>query len=69
MTEVHLSFYQAVLQQFVNINKFMQLENPLIPILHDVLHNFLRKLCCRFLNVRRVKEGRRKLIFSGQAIG
>ena len=62
MTEVHLYFYQAVLQQFVNINKFMQLENPLIPILHDVLHNFLRKLCCRFLNVRRVKEVGAELI-------
>ena len=56
MTEVHLSFYQAVLQQFVNVNKFIQLENPLIPVLHDVLHDFLKKLCCRFLNVRRVKE-------------
>ena len=29
MTEVYLYFYQAVLQQFVNVNKFMQLENPL----------------------------------------
>ena len=56
MTEVHLLFYQAVLQQFVRVNKFMQLENPLIPIVHDVLHDFLKKLCCRFLDVKQVKE-------------
>ena len=28
-----LLFFQAVLQQFVHVNKFMQLENPLLPIL------------------------------------
>ena len=55
MTGVHLFFYQAVLQQFVRVNKFMQLENPLIPIVHELLHDFLKKLCCRFLDVKRVK--------------
>ena len=55
MTEVHLFFYQAVLQQFVRVNKFMYLENPLIPIVHDLLHDFLKKLCCQFLNVKRMK--------------
>ena len=33
----------------------MQLENPLIPIVHELLHDFLKKLCCRFLDVKRVK--------------
>ena len=62
MTEVHLFFYQSVLQQFVHVNKFMQLENPIIPILHDELHHFLRKLFCHFLDVRRVKEVGAELI-------
>ena len=52
MTDVHLLFYQAVLQQFVRVNKIMQLENPLIPIVHDVLHDYLKKLCCRFLDIK-----------------
>lgn len=30
LTEVHLLFFQAVLQQFVHVNKFMQLENPIL---------------------------------------
>lgn len=56
MTEVSLLFYQAVLlQQFVRVNKLMQLENPLIPIVHDILH-YLNKLGCWFLDVKRVKE-------------
>lgn len=56
LTEVHLLFYQVVLQQFVHMNKFMQLENPLLPIVYDVLHDFLTKLCCRFtlLDVKKV---------------
>lgn len=40
----------------------MQLENPLIPILHSVLHDFLRKLFCHFLDIRRVKEVGAELI-------
>ena len=56
LIEVHLFFYRAVLQQFVHANKFMQLENPLIPIVYEVLHDFLTKLCCRFLSVSKVKE-------------
>ena len=56
LTEVHPFFYHAVLQRFVHAKKFMQLENPLIPIVYDVLHGFLTKLCCRFLSVRKVKE-------------
>ena len=55
-TDVHLSLYQAVLQQFVNVNKFMQLENPLISVLHDVLHDFLKK---RVLPTPRCQENHR----------
>lgn len=62
MTELHLLFYQAVLQQFVNVNKFMQIENPLVSIIYDVLHDFLKKLSCRFLDVRKVKEVGAELI-------
>ena len=43
LTEVHLFFDQAVLQQFVHANKFMQLENPLILVVYDVLHGFPHK--------------------------
>lgn len=52
MTDMHLLFYQAVLRQFVRVSKIMQLENPLIPIVHDVLHDYLKKLCCRFLDIK-----------------
>jgi len=62
LTEVHLLFFQAVLQQFVQVNKFMQWENPLLPIMFDVLHDFLRKLCCRFLDVKKIKEVGAKLV-------
>lgn len=59
---MHLLFYQAVLQQFVHVNKFMQLENPLLPIVYDILHDFLTKLCCRFLDMKKVKEVGAELI-------
>ena len=55
-TEVHLLFHLSVLQLFVRVNKVMQLESPLIPFLDGLLHDFLAKFCCRFLNVRKVKE-------------
>ena len=50
-TEVHLLFYQSVLQLFICVNKLMQLESPLIPFLDDIMHDFLTKFSCRFLNV------------------
>ena len=55
-TEVHLLFHLSVLQLFVRVNKVMQLESPLIPFLDGLLHDFLAKFCCRFLNVSKVKE-------------
>ena len=56
LCEVILLFYQHVLQQFVNCNKFLQSEKPLIPILHDTLSNFVETLGASFLDVRKLKE-------------
>ena len=56
MTEVYLLFYQSALQPFVWVNKFLQLDNPLISVEHDVLNGFMRKLCCRLLSINVVKQ-------------
>ena len=46
----------------------MQLENPLIPFLYDLLHDFLTKLCCSFLSVSKVKEvGTKKIDYEDKA--
>ena len=44
MTEVYLMFYQAVLQVYVKFNMFLQREDPLIPVLHNEVNSFLKKL-------------------------
>ena len=56
MTEVYLLFYQSALQPFVRVNKFLQLDNPLISVEPNVLNDFIRKLCCRFLSINVVKQ-------------
>ena len=56
-TEVHLLFHLSALQQFVHVNKLMQLESPLIPCLDDLMHDFLAKFCCHFLNVKAKEAG------------
>ena len=35
----------------------MQLESPLIPCLDDLMHDFLAKFCCHFLNVKAKEAG------------
>ena len=52
MTEIYLLFYQAVLQTFVNFNKFLQREDPLIPVISEP---FLTKLASKFLPVSAIK--------------
>ena len=51
MTEVYLMFYQAALQVFVNFNKFLQREDPLMPVLHGEMNAFMKKIVwkvCKF---------------------
>ena len=55
MAEVFLLFYQASLQPFISMNKFLQREEPLIPIMADQMNNFLKKLFGKFVNVSAIK--------------
>ena len=56
MTEIHLFFYQSILQLFINFNMFLQREEPLIPLLYDQMVSFLTKLAGRFMPVSTIKE-------------
>ena len=56
MTEVYLFFYQAALQQFVRLNLLLQREDPIVHIISDRLHNFLKTLFGKFVSVRVIKE-------------
>ena len=49
LTEVYLLFYHAVLQGFVRFNKFLQRNDPLIPVIHSQMISFLTKLAGKFL--------------------
>ena len=51
MTEVYLFFYQAVLQLFITINKLLQREDSILPIMHAQFYLFLKKLLGRFVNI------------------
>ena len=41
-TEVYLFFYEAVLQTFIHFNKFLQREDPLIPVISEQMDSFLK---------------------------
>ena len=55
MTEVYLFFYEAILQAFIHFNKFLQREDPLIPVINDQIHSFLKKLASKFVSVDIIK--------------
>ena len=55
MTEVYLIFYHAALQMFVNFNKFLQREDPIISIISDQIDGFLKKLLGKFVTVQTIK--------------
>ena len=55
MTEIYLLFYEAVLQTFVNFNKFLQREDPLIPVISEQIESFLTKLASKFISVSGIK--------------
>ena len=47
MTEVYLFFYEAVLQAFIHFNKFLQREDPIIPVISDQIDSFLKKIASK----------------------
>lgn len=55
MSKVYLLFYQAVLQLFINVNKFLQREDPIISAMHTQLNNFLKKLLGRFVTTTAIQ--------------
>lgn len=55
MTEVYLLFYQATLQLFVNFNKFLQREDPILPIIAEQMTAFLKKLFGKFVTIQAIR--------------
>ena len=56
VTEVYLLFYQSALQGFISFNKFLQREDPLIPVIYDQMLSFLKKLASKFVKVSTLKD-------------
>lgn len=61
MTEVYLMFFQSVLQLFVALNKFLQREDPIIPVVCDQLHAFMKKLFGKFVTVSAIRASKRDI--------
>ena len=55
MTEVYLLLLQSALQIFVNLNLFLQQEEPLIGAINSSLRRFLKLLACKFISPGIVK--------------
>lgn len=55
MTEIYLMFYQSALQIFINLNLFLQKQDPLIGSVSSSLKRFLRLLACKFISPQTVK--------------
>ena len=56
LSEVYLFFYHATLQLFVNLNKFLQREDPIIYVMHDQLHSFVKNLLGKFVSVSTIRD-------------
>ena len=56
MTEVYLFFYNAALHMFMNFNKLLQREDPIIYEIHDQLYSFMKTLFGKFLTVAAIKN-------------
>ena len=56
MTEVYLLFFQAALQLFISFNKFLQREDPLIPVVSEQMGSFLKKLFGKFVTISAVRD-------------
>ena len=61
-------FYEAVLQSFINFNKFLQREDPLIPVISEQqIKSILVKLASKFVvvsNIRTANEDLSKLQYA-----
>jgi len=55
MTEVYLLFLHSALQIFVNLNLFLQKEEPLIGAINSSLTRFLKLLARKFISPATVK--------------
>lgn len=55
ITEVYLLFFQSALQIFMQLNLFLQKEDPLIGSVSSSLKRFLRLLACKFIPPVNVK--------------
>ena len=51
LAEVYLMFYHFVLQLFVKFNKFLQSEDPIIPVIWNQSNSFIKKLVGKFVRV------------------
>ena len=51
VTEVHLLFYQAILQCFAYLNKLLQREKPIVGVISTQINEFLKKLLGKFVTV------------------
>ena len=54
---VFLFFYQYILQNFDNFNKYHQGEESLISRLHDLIQQLLKRIACKFLQIGFVANG------------
>ena len=55
MTEVYLMFLQAALQLFVNLYKFLQRGDSILPVLLQEIKSYLTKLLGRFVKVETIR--------------
>lgn len=58
ITEVYLLFFQAALQIFMQLNLFLQREEPLIGAMNQAIRRFLRLLACKFVAPVTVKAAK-----------
>ena len=56
MLEVHLFFFQSVLQIFIRFNLYLQRHDPQLPTLHDQIYRFMRELACKFVNIEAIHK-------------
>lgn len=52
---MYLLFYQAALQLFKNFNLFLQREDPIIFLLYDQMHSFVKQLMGKFVTVAAIR--------------
>ena len=56
ITEIYFLFFQAALQCFLRLNKFLQREDPQIHTIYGQIHSFVTKLAGKFLRVSAIKD-------------